>query len=281
MNIGLQVFRAQNRVLSLLAPQQAVQKAGHLFFTPRRRTGKQWELEAEHQGNRVTLKNGTSALVWGTGIPILLTHGWEGRATQMAGFIEPLTSRGYQLIALDAPAHGLSLGQQSNPMKFVETMFLAEAIFGPFHAIIGHSMGGGCSLYAAAEGLATEKVVSIAGPSSFLRVSKRFADFIGLSKHAKARFIKHVETNVGIPFEKIDLLSRADELTLPTLVVHDRDDQEIPFKDAQQIAHSLAKGHLYETVGLGHRAIMRSSVMIDTVTNFIELDDHNFLDEAI
>lgn len=281
MNIAFQMFRAQNRLLSMFAPDAAVAKAGKIFFTPRRHEGKSWEQQAESQGHRVSLSNGTSALIWGKGTPILLMHGWEGRATQMAGFIEPLTQAGYQLIALDAPAHGQSEGKQSNPMKFIETLFLAEKVFGPFYALIGHSMGGGCVLYAAAEGLQTEKVVSISGPASFKRVSSRFANFIGLNDSARARFVSHVESTVGIPFDQIDLVSRAKDLKLPALIVHDMDDAEIPFKDAQIIAHSLTKGHLYETQGLGHRAIMRSSLMIDTVTNFIELENHEFLDEAI
>lgn len=281
MSIGFKMFKAQNRFLSVFAQQSAISRADKIFFTPQKHQTKEWENEAEKAGHRVSLKNGTSALIWGSGIPILMMHGWEGRATQMAGFIEPLTRLGYQLIALDAPAHGLSEGKRSNPMKFIETMFLAEQVFGPFYAVVGHSMGGGCALYAAAEGMKMEKLVSIAGPSSFKRVSRRFANFIGLNPPTIDRFVEHVETTVGVPFEQIDLTSRAPELTLPALIVHDRDDRQIPFKDGEYIANALANGHLYETVGMGHKAIMRSSLMIDTVTNFIHLDNDHFLDEAI
>lgn len=281
MNIGLHVLRAQNRVLGLIQPEKAVRRAGDMFFTPRKHAEKEWEIQAEAVGRRMTLKNGASVIVWGEGTPVLLMHGWEGRATQMSGFINPLASKGFQLIAIDAPAHGKSQGEQSNPMRFVESMFLAEQAFGPFYAVVGHSMGGGCALYSVAEGLQAEKIVSIAGPASFKRVSRRFASFIGLVDKVADKFVQHVEQVVGIPFDDIDLVSRVPELANPTLLVHDNEDQEIPFQDAQSLASVMSNAHLYNTVGLGHRKIMRSSLVIDTVSNFIAFSNDKFLVEAI
>lgn len=281
MNIGLNVLRAQNRFLSLVQPEAAVKKAGKMFFTPHRHSAKDWELQAESDGRRITLSNGVSAIIWGEGIPVLLMHGWEGRATQMSGFIPQLIRQGYQLIALDAPAHGKSPGDHSHPMRFVESMFLAEKAFGPFYAVVGHSMGGGCALYSVAEGLQTEKVISISGPASFQRVSKRFASFIGLANNTIDKFVEHVEHIVGIPFDDIDLVSRVPKLQHSALIVHDHGDQEIPFRDAQQIANAMPNAHLYNTQGLGHRAIMRSPLVIDTVSNFITLKKDQFMEEAI
>lgn len=281
MNIGLHVLRAQNRVLSLTQPETAVKKAGNMFFTPRKHVAKEWENQAESVGRRMTLKNGASVIVWGEGIPVLLMHGWEGRATQMSGFINPLASKGVQLIAIDAPAHGHATGTQSNPMRFVESMFLAEQAFGPFYSVVGHSMGGGCALYSVAEGLSAQKVVSIAGPASFKKVSKRFANIIGLADKVADRFVQHVEQVVGIPFREIDLVSRVPELQQSALIVHDKDDQEIPFKDAKSLVNALSDAYLYDTVGLGHRQIMRASLVIDTVSNFVALNNDAFLVEAI
>ena len=281
MNLALQLFRAQNRFLSLLNPKLALNRATKLFFTPIRHDPKQWEEEAELLGNRIRLENGVSAIVWGQGKPILMMHGWEGRATQMAGFIEPLTSNGFQIIALDAPAHGRSQGQQSNPGRFVETLFLAQQVFGPFYAVVGHSMGGGCSLYSALEGLQVEKIVSISGPANFQKLSKQFARFIGMSKSVVEKFVGKVEETVGIPFEDIDLLSRGKKLQQPTLLVHDSDDKEVPFSDAQDLAKIIPNGRFFPTSGLGHRKIMRSSVVIETVCNFILYDNDDYLYNAI
>jgi pimeloyl-ACP methyl ester carboxylesterase len=281
MNLALQLFRTQNRFLSLVDPKSALNRATNLFFTPIRHDPKPWEEEAEAQGNRIRLKNGVSAIVWGQGPPILMMHGWEGRATQMAGFIEPLTTNGFQVIALDAPAHGRSQGQQSHPMRFVESLFLAQQTFGTFYAVVGHSMGGGCSLYSALEGLQVEKVISISGPANFQNLSKRFARFIGMSKSVVEKFVDSVEETVGIPFEDIDLLSRGKELQQPTLLVHDSDDEEVPFSDAQNLIEVIPNGRFFATSGLGHRKIMRNSTVIDNVCNFIRNDNDEHLCKTI
>lgn len=277
MNIGLNVVRTQNRVMSYIIPKRAVENAGRIFFTPRKHSSKEWETQAESIGRLLTLKNGASVIVWGEGIPILLMHGWEGRATQMSGFIKPLTSKGFQLFAIDAPAHGKSVGTQSNPARFIESIFLAEKSFGPFHAVIGHSMGGGCALYSVAEGLKTDKIVSISGPASFEEVSKKFASFIGLTDHVTEKFARHVEKIVGIPFNHIDALAKAPKIYAPALIVHDNNDEEIPFQDAQRIVNVMQNAKLYKTEGLGHRKIMRSNLMIHEVSNFITCNSDLFV----
>ena len=281
MNICFQVSRAQNRFLSFVHPQAAAERVGQHFFTPRRLAEKPWEREAETNGRRVLLGDGVSAIVWGQGAPVLMMHGWEGRATQMAGFIEPLTGMGYQPISLDAPAHGKSEGDRSSLPRFVDAMFKVQREFGHFAAVIGHSMGGGSALYAISEGLQTDKLVSIAGPADFLHVSTRFARFVGLGRSGTEKFLRYVEQIAGISFEQMELASRAAGLDLPTLLVHDRNDAEIPFDDAQFLSAAMPDACLYATENLGHRRIMRSSLVISAVANFIALDKQRFLSELI
>jgi len=39
---------------------------------------------------------------------VLLVHGWEDHSGAMLSLVEPLRERGYRVVALDAPGHGLS-----------------------------------------------------------------------------------------------------------------------------------------------------------------------------
>ena len=50
--------------------------------------------------------------------PVLLLHGWDGRAAQMISFVEPLVDAGYAVLAVDAPAHGASAGRQTNMLEW-------------------------------------------------------------------------------------------------------------------------------------------------------------------
>ncbi|MEH6557335.1 MAG: alpha/beta hydrolase [Oceanicoccus sp.] len=84
---------------------------------------KSWEEEKEQQGERVSLSNGLSAIKCGNSKQqLLLVHGWESRATQMAGLVDAIVDAGFQVIASDGPAHGHSAGREANPLMFAEAM---------------------------------------------------------------------------------------------------------------------------------------------------------------
>jgi pimeloyl-ACP methyl ester carboxylesterase len=256
-------------ILSTIAPNFAAKYVQNMFFSPRRHSSKPWEIDAIRKAKSITLDCGVHCLVWGHGKPILLVHGWEGRASQMSVF-NPYLADKYQLIAIDAPAHGLSGGNKSNPHRFIDAIFSAQAYFGPFHGIIGHSMGGGCSVYAALEQLNVDKVVSIAGPSNFEYVVNAFARFVGLRSNALNTFMADTEEKVGLEFSKLNLAQRIESLQQPILVIHDQDDLEIPFSEGYRYKESIKKGEFYVTHNLGHRKIMQSQQVLQKITDFID-----------
>jgi len=266
--LGFTLLHFYMRTLSIVAPQKAAVKALDMFFTPKKHPSKSWETDALKTAKRITLEGGINCLVWGQGKPILLMHGWEGRASQMAVFL-PYLSDQYQLIALNAPAHGLSEGMRSNPHKFIKAIFTAQQHFGDFHAIVGHSMGGGSAVYAALENLNVNKVISIAGPSDFEVLVRGFASFIGLRSKALNIFLQKAEEEVELSFPTLNLASRVAKLKQPLLVIHDEDDIEVPFASASRYKDSITQGEFYTTKGLGHRKIMQSPEVLQKVADFI------------
>jgi pimeloyl-ACP methyl ester carboxylesterase len=68
-------------------------------------------------------------------------HGWGGARAQMTGFVEPLLSAGYRVVAYDQPAHGESTGTATNILEITPTMDLVMQKEGPFESIIAHSFG--------------------------------------------------------------------------------------------------------------------------------------------
>jgi pimeloyl-ACP methyl ester carboxylesterase len=73
---------------------------------------------------------------------ILITHGWLSRAAYMVRLIRALHLEGYEVYALDFPAHGEAKGVQLpwSDASAVIRHTLNE--FGPFYGAIGHSFGG-------------------------------------------------------------------------------------------------------------------------------------------
>ena len=79
---------------------------------------------------------------------ILITHGWMSRAAYMVRLIKALHHEGYEVYALDFPAHGESKGIQLHWIDAVAIIKHTLNTYGPFYGIIGHSFGGSMLLNA-------------------------------------------------------------------------------------------------------------------------------------
>ena len=89
---------------------------------------------------------------------MLLVHGWNGRATQLYRFITPLQQQGYRVLGFDAPAHGHSSGNHTNLAEVSNVILEISRIYGGFHCIVAHSIGGLASLMATIEGAVTNNI---------------------------------------------------------------------------------------------------------------------------
>jgi non-heme chloroperoxidase len=104
--------------------------------------------QIEHAGTTITTKDGTSIHYkdWGTGQPVVFSHGWPLTADAWEDQMVFLASRGYRCIAHDRRGHGRSSQPwNGNEMDtyaddlatLVETLDVRNAIH------VGHSTGGG------------------------------------------------------------------------------------------------------------------------------------------
>lgn len=265
----LMLLRIQFKILSIVSPQLAVNRASLLFFTPRRHPAKPIEIQIKQQASKHKLASGVVYYSWGVGKPVVFIHGWEGRATQVSSLLEKLGTK-YRVIAIDAPAHGDSEGNLSHPKYFVDALFEVISTVGPVHAIIGHSMGGGSATYAASKGIECDNIVSIAGPSNFLHVVNDFARFIGLSGSARKQFLSHVESTVGIPYTQLDPSLFPANPKPGFLAIHDEYDVEVPVSHAKMFKQDADDVLIKITRGLGHRKILFAEETSDTIMAFLD-----------
>jgi pimeloyl-ACP methyl ester carboxylesterase len=255
--------------------ESQAQAALQMFMTPRRMQPRDWETELQQQGRPRTFTNGLAATVFGEGPRVLLAHGWEGRGMNLGRFIAPLTTSGYQAIALDAPAHGASPGERTNPVDFSRAMVAVGRELGPLAGVIGHSMGAASTTLALHQGLDAEKVVLISGPSSIAGVLQRFAQFARLPEPVAERFYQVVADYVGIPADALEIARVAADLRTPALIIHDTGDREVPFVDGLAVATHWPASRFFVTKGLGHRRILFDSGVIAMSVSFITADVHS------
>ena len=61
---------------------------------------------------------------------LLFIHGWTGRGSQIANYLEQLTQLGYRVISFDGPAHGNTPGKQTNALEITDVVFALNKQYG-------------------------------------------------------------------------------------------------------------------------------------------------------
>ncbi|MFP3873209.1 MAG: alpha/beta fold hydrolase [Thiohalophilus sp.] len=275
---GVRALAAWLALLGSVAPSLAGELACRRWFAPyrfRRPPRERVWLNAARREYVSCLDNGMVALYrWGhKGPRVLLMHGWNGRATQLSAFIEPLLQAGYQVIAFDAPAHGLSPGKRTDLIEIAHAMRSVSVRFGPFEGIIAHSFGVAATTYALRHlGVATRRVVGVSPPGRMPYLFHSFCELLRLSLRAREAFEARVMERFGkdvweqlSPEANVELLEN-----IPALLIHDNDDREVTPTQAEILHQAWPGSHLLRTDGLGHRRILRDPAVIAHTVRFLQ-----------
>lgn len=270
----LKLARGIFRLASPLAPGLVSKQAYRLWFRTQRHPLPTREKSAlasascayiDLDGKRIATYS------WGEMGPlVLLVHGWSGRGTQMAPFVEPLLKAGYRVLGFDAPGHGKSDGKGTSAIEMIATMVSLEEQRGPFHAIITHSFGGLCAAAALNGHLHAQYAVFIAPPASLLGLLEKFSSFMQLSEKIQTKIRALAEQQFGEDlWQRMDTRENVKSLSLPGLVIHDEDDHDVPWQEGMSIAKAWPRGRFMKTHRLGHRRILRDTSMIKATIDFI------------
>lgn len=271
-NVRLVAFRSLFAVLSRVAPGAAARMAAVLFRRPPRHRASDLDVSIFDEATRVDLMlDGRRLAVWkwGEGPSALLVHGWGSRAARLVSFVAPLTDAGFSVIAFDAPGHGASAGRLSSLPQFMAAVRAIGDRFGPVEALVAHSMGGAASTLAAHRGLPIRRAVFLAPSSDPAGYVERFGAVLRLSPEILAGMKLRLERRFGIAWKDFDVFAAARTMTSPLLVVHDRQDRDVPWTDGEAIAAAWPGAKLVITEGLGHRRIVHDPSVVSRAVAFL------------
>ena len=180
----------------------------------------------------------------------LALHGWEGRAAQFQPLASRLVPLGFQVVALDAPAHGRSPGREADPVVFADALQEAAAELGDVHAVVGQSMGGASVLYALSRGLGSVMADSLRqctpAPGGIEGLEDALQQLIG--REALVFLVSDFHWPLDRLGGALDLLSHA--FVVPVVVWDPAEteppphDAIAPLRDARGRARPLALGRL-------------------------------------
>ncbi len=200
---------------------------------------------------------------------ILLVHGWSGRGTQLSKIAKALRKKGYATISFDAPAHGEAPGKISMMPFFIEAVHYLNEKYGPFEAVIGHSLGGMSSLRAIKDGLKTRALIIIGTANNVTKITKDFAKNMQMNEEVARRMKKYLDNKFGQDMDDYSGAVSAQEVNIPTLIIHDEEDVDVNVEDAHELHSALSNSELFITKGLGHRRILGDKTVINKITTFI------------
>ena len=278
------LLRVTFRMLDVVAPPLSVRLAARLWCTVPTGSGLRRDdrpipglfVDPSEVGS-VALPGGRRVVTetWGEGLPIYLVHGWGGWRGQLGAFVEPLLSRGYRVVALDAPSHGESgpglLGPRRSTLpEMAEALGAVVETHGRPAGIIAHSLGCAAVAVAVQDGMDAPKLGFVAPTVEPISHTRGMARALGFSERTRVGLLRRLEAMVGRPMADFDLLAMPERAALPpTLVVHDRADREISYHEAERLVASWPQADLVSTDGLGHQRILRDADVIALVAMFV------------
>ena len=261
--------------LSQLSPSVAARVAERVFLTPPRFAAPKPEREFLGSAHRFFVREASGrklhAWSWGSGPTIVCMHGWGGRGGQFHPFVLPLVEAGFSVVTFDAPGHGRTRGRYSSLVEFSRALRAVVSAVGPVHAVLGHSMGAAAAAVAIAEGSVIPRLVTIASPTNALDFLGLFGGQLRLTGETVRLLKQRVADRYGVPWEKLRMDAVIESLRhpVPLLVVHDRDDREVPVAKGLALAAAWPGAELMTTEKLGHHRVLRAPEVVHRTVRFL------------
>lgn len=277
MNALMNATATAIRASAHLSPALGGRLALSAFFSTTRMRVRDDDWATDDAARRSTIRIDEADVAtyqWGTGTSAaLLMHGWNGRASQFATLVRDLVGEGYRVVAFDAPAHGASPGRRTDVRDWVTAAHLLSDSEGPFELIVGHSVGAFAALAAVRDGVATPRVVSIAGAGTVSAFHDQFWRMLRMPLKARPAFDAAFYRRLGIGREESDARFDALANSLPDsttlLVVHDREDRALDVRNSEALhAAHPTQSRLLLTDGFGHNGLLAADPALDAVLAF-------------
>lgn len=245
-------------ILSYTHPRKAARLAYRFFSQPRDGRllkGKLPEILNEAEAEMITHGDLIFQMyMWrGNSNKILLVHGWESNTSRWEQLISYLKASGSTIIALDAPAHGLTEGTEFNIPRYAQFIDVMVSRYRP-QVMVGHSLGGATALYYQSHypNDAVEKMVILGAPCDLDTILDNYKGMLNLNAKVFYMLKKHFLKHFRIRTREFSGSLFASKIKIKGFLAHDKDDTVVSYREGEKIAKAWPEAQFITTTGLGH-----------------------------
>lgn len=276
--LAISYYKAKFQFLSIFSNRKAAASVFDLFCTPY--SGKP-KRKAPAIFSKAEVLNfsfeGMTLYGWRwnpdqpNGKKILIVHGFDSCSYRFDRYIVPLNKQGFEVIAFDAPAHGMSGAKRINALQYSNAIKAIDEKYGIFYGIMAHSLGGLATALAFEQLPQQEKrkLVLIAPTTETSTAIDNFFRFIPVNKKVQAEFHKVIEEVGQRPISYYSVARAVQNIQAPVLWIHDEEDKVCPYCDTIPVQEKqLSHVEFFITKGLGHSGIYRQDTVFKKIIEF-------------
>lgn len=275
--IALAYVRAKFKILSAFSKQIAAEKAFQLFCTPQHRNKKPLPPVFEKAETIDFVFAGHKMQGYRWNHPqkqkLLILHGFESSVINFDRYVKPLVKAGFEVLAVDAPAHGRSGGKQIDVVMYKNFIRHIQKQFGEIKNFIAHSFGG-LALSLVLEETnhdETTRVVFIAPAAETSTAINSFFRLLRLGSGVRTHFDSIIAKKGGHNPEWFSMNRMATNIKAKVLWLQDKDDQMTPLSDVEPIIKkNYSNFQFLISEGLGHRRIYRDNNSHRAIIRFFD-----------
>lgn len=226
----------------------------------------------------------------GTGQRVLLTHGWGSNIYYMRHIIENLYNQGYEVVALDLPAHGTSSGTYINQITaskvIVDVIEKLEREKSLSH-IVTHSWGGTSTMLAIDmldrkkfQFPLLKKIITLSMPVQYESIINLFCDTLELNCKNRSKLILDLENIASVDNRTLEeafplALTNVYEKPIKFHAIHCVDDEAIRYNNTVQLVSKYKQITPHFVSGEGHHKILKDK---QTITLIMDCLNHENLE---
>ena len=245
-------------ILSYINPKKASVIAYQLFSEPRKGKLSKENLPKflQNTSTEIIEYNNHQIQIYkwlGDDNVILLVHGWESNASRWKKMLPFLHQTGSTIIAIDAPAHGLSSGKEFNVPQYTEFIHATIQKYNP-KTIIAHSIGGAASAFYLHKypNSTLEKIVLLGSPSEMKIIIDNYINLLSLNSKISQYLKKQSEDRFNVKIDTFSVHLFSKNFSQKAYIAHDSHDKIVNVNEGIKISKTWANAIYHETQDLGH-----------------------------